>query len=181
MMTLIRFAAAAVILWLFAVPAGANLPGQEEAVSKLEAFSLVPPVNWVVNIEDANDRGMYAYIHMDGYTFETTPALMYIRLMDKMGVGVDEHLKADMEASRKQEANLSIHPFKIGKLQYAYAARKYLYGKKSCDYLCYVDPGKDDPSYLIFVLTTDYKHCDSYTEDFKSVLKSFHWRGKTDQ
>ncbi len=181
MMTLIRIAAAAVVLWCFAGPAGADLPGQQEAVSKLEAFSLVPPLNWVVNIEDANARGMYAYILMDGYTYETTPALIYIRLMDKMGSGVAEHLKADMESSKKEKTDVSFHPFKVGKLQYAYTSKKYLYGKKSCDYLCYVDPGKEDPSYLIFVLTTDYKHCDAYTEDFRSMLKSFHWRGKMDQ
>ncbi len=184
MMTLIRTAAAIVLCFLaVAATAETSTPpaGQQDQSGKLDSFSLVPPKKWKVNIDDANDRGMYAYMVMDEYTFETSPAIIYVRLMDKTDLGVDEHLKADMDDYRKKKIDVSFHPFKVGNLNYTYAARKYTFGKKSCDYVCYIDPGKNDQSYLIFVLTTDYEHCNSYTQEFRSVLKSFQWTAKPEQ
>ncbi len=180
-----RTMAAAVVLCFFAGLAGAEPPAlppdTKGAPSNMDSFSIVPPKKWTVNVEDAKNRGMYAYFLVGGYTYETSPAIIYIRLMDKMGLRVDEHLQADMNDSRKGNADVSFHPYKIGKMKYTAATRKYRYGKKSCDYLCYVDPGKGEPSYLIFVLTTDYKNCDTYTEDFRAMLESFQWTGMTKQ
>ncbi len=186
MKNFIRTTAAVAAFCFFAGLAIAEPPAtsprdQKDAAGAQDSFSLVPPKKWSVNIKDANARGMYAYMLMDGYTYETSPALIYVRIMDKMGVGVDEHLKEDMKESRKASPDVTFQPFKVDGLKYSYAAKKYTYGKTSCDYLCYVDPGKDEQTFLIFVLSSDYKNCGKYSEEFRTVLKSFVWGGTSGQ
>jgi hypothetical protein len=143
-----------------------------------DSFFISPPPDWIVEIDNAKARDMYAYFVMKGHTFETSPGVIYIRLMDKMGLAVSDHLTADMDHYRKNSAKVKFETFKVRDLHYTYAAKKYRIKDKSCDYVCYIDPDKEQQSYLIFVLTANEKNCSTYEGLFVDMLKSFSWGNK---
>jgi hypothetical protein len=95
-----------------------------------------------------------------------------------MGLTVSDHLKADMDYYRKDNAKVKFETFKVSGLHYTYAAKKYRLKDKSCDYVCYIDPDKEQQSYLIFVLTANEKNCSTYEGLFVDMLKSFSWGSK---
>jgi hypothetical protein len=105
----------------------------------------------------------------------TIAVFLLVRFMDKMGLAVSDHLKADMDYYRKNNIKVKFDRFSVDNLNYQYAAKKYRIEDKSCDYVCYIDPGRQEQSYLIFVLTTDIKHCSKYEGLFVNMLKSFSW------
>ena len=143
-----------------------------------DSFFISPPRDWTADIDDANARDLYAYFVIKGHTFETSPGVIYIRLMDKMGLAVSDHLMADMDYYRENTIKVKFDTFSPGELKYAYAAKKYRIKGKSCDYVCYIDPDKKQQSYLIFVLTADEKNCSTYEGVFVDMLKSFSWGNK---
>jgi len=182
-MNLMRALAVLLLVGSFAAPAFSESPATKPDELKTllkgkDSFSVTPPRDWTVDTEDANNRGMYAYFVMKGYTFDTSPGVIYIRLMDKTGLTVSDHLTADMDYYRKNEIKVKFEKFSAGKLAYTYAAKKYRIEDKSCDYVCYLDPDKKQQSYLIFVLTADVEHCGDYTKAFVDMLKSFSWGNK---
>lgn len=176
------------IFWaiLIAVSLASNTGAEPQAMEEgdmkallkgKDAFSVTPPQKWHANIEDANARGMYAYFVMDGYTYADSPGIIYIRVMDKLGQSVAQHLQADIDGYRKNKKDLKVERFTVSGLDYTHAAKKYVYGKTSCDYVCFIDPGKGELSYLVFVLTAEYKQCDTYKSEFETMVKSFVWNG----
>lgn len=140
-------------------------------------FIITEPKGWTVEIEDANARQLNAYFVMDGYTWDNSPGLIYIRVMDKQGLTVEEHLKADMKDYKNKNQSIQFKKYNVKGFRYHYASKNYLIGNKYCDYLCYADPGPDCKSYLIFVLTSNMKECGRFTDVFNTFLKSFTWGG----
>ncbi len=179
-MSLTRAITVLLLVGSMAAPAYADsLAGKQDDLKTMlkgkDSFFITPPRDWTVNTEDARDKGMYAYFFLKGYTFDTSPAIIYIRLMDKLGLTVADHLKSDMDYYRENNIKVKFDSFSVGELKYAYAAKKYRIEDKSCDYVCYIDPGKGQQSYLIFVLTADVRHCSDYRSAFVDMLKSFTW------
>ncbi len=46
-------------------------------------FLIREPDGWNVNIDDAAKRQLNAYFVMNGYSYASTPALIYVRVMNK--------------------------------------------------------------------------------------------------
>jgi hypothetical protein len=182
MKNLMKAIAVFLLVASMATPAFSESPAtkpddMKEMLKGKDSFFISPPRDWTVEIDDANAREMYAYFVLKGYTFETSPGVIYIRLMDKSGLTVADHLKADMDYYRK-DSKVKFETFKVHGLHYTYAAKRYRIKDKSCDYVCYIDPDKEQQSYLIFVLTANEKNCSKYEGVFVDMLKSFSWGNK---
>ncbi len=183
MKNLMRAIAVFLLVGSMAAPAFSESPAAKpddlkEMLKGKDSFFISPPRDWSVEIDDAKARDMYAYFVVKGYTFETSPGVIYIRLMDKTGLTVSDHLKADMDDYRKNAGKVKFETFNVRGLHYTYAAKKYRIKDKSCDYVCYIDPDKEQQSYLIFVLTANEKNCSTYEGLFVDMLKSFSWGNK---
>jgi hypothetical protein len=139
-------------------------------------FIISEPEDWTVNIEDANAKKLNAYFTINGYTYDNTPGLIYIRVLDKSGFSVEENLKADMDNFTKRKS-VKFNKFDVSDIQYHYAAMEYVIDNKTCDYLCYIDPGKEYKVYLIFVLSVEMKNSGKYIDVFQQLIKSFMWGG----
>jgi hypothetical protein len=139
-------------------------------------FMISEPDGWSVEINDANARKLNAYFVPHGYTFNNAPGVMYIRVLDKQGLTVEQHLAADGDDFKKRHS-VQFKKFNMHGIRYRYATRLDLIDNQYCDYLCYVDPGATYQSYLIFVLSADMKVCNKYTDLYRTFLKSFFWGG----
>jgi len=139
-------------------------------------FMITEPDGWKVEINDANARKLNAYFVPNGYAFNNSPGVMYIRVLDKQGLTVEQHLAADAEDFRKRHS-VQYKKFNVQGIKYQYVTRLDLIDNQYCDYLCYVDPGATYQSYLIFVLSADMKLCNKYTDLYRTFLKSFFWGG----
>lgn len=139
------------------------------------AFTITEPEGWTVNINDAVRKRLNAYFVIDGYTYENTPGLIYIRVLEKQGLTVDQHLQADMEEFRQKDIGVTFEEFFPPDISYPFASKKYLIDDRYSDYLCYVDPGEKYNCYVIFVLSSDLKQCSEYNDIYQEFLKSFSW------
>jgi hypothetical protein len=139
-------------------------------------FMVTEPKDWTVNIEDAANKHLNAYFTMNGYTYDNTPGLIYIRVLDKSGFSVEENLKVDMDDFAKRKS-VEFKKFEVPDVQYHYAAMEYLIDNKTSDYLCYIDPGNECKVYLIFVLSVEMKNSGKFIEIFQQLIKSFMWGG----
>ena len=139
------------------------------------AFTISEPEDWTVNINDAVRKSLNAYFVIDGYTYNNTPGLIYIRVLNKQGLTVEQHLKADMDKFSKKDMEVIFEEFTPPVISYHFASKKYRIGDRYCDYLCYVDPGDKSDYYVIFVLSSDMKQCSEYNDLYRQFLKSFFW------
>jgi len=140
-------------------------------------FIISEPEGWTVEIEDANARKLNAYFVLSGHTWDNSPGVIYIRVMDKECLTVKQHLEADMKNFKIKKQKIQFKRFDVKDIRYRHASKTYLIDNKYCDYLCYVDPGPEYRTYLIFVLSADMKACGKYTTIFRTFLKSFQWGG----
>ncbi len=90
---------------------------------------------------------------------------------------MEEHLQADIQESKLRAKSIQFMLSNVPDLRYHFASKNYLIDEQQCDYLCYVDPGKNYQSYLIFVLSTYLKNCSRCDDVFCKFLKSFSWGG----
>ncbi|MBN2241124.1 MAG: hypothetical protein JW793_00435 [Acidobacteria bacterium] len=139
------------------------------------AFTISEPEGWTVHIDDAAKKRLNAYFVVDGYSYDNTPGLIYIRVLKKQELTVEEHLKADMERFSQDDKGVVFEEFRPAGISYSFASKKYLFGDRYCDYLCYVDPGEKYNSYIIFVLSADMGNCSEYNDIYGQFLKSFFW------
>jgi hypothetical protein len=139
-------------------------------------FMIMEPDGWTAEINDANARKLNAYFVPEGHTFNNAPGVIYIRVLHKQGLTVEQHLAADAEDFKKRHS-VQFKKFKVDGIRYHNAARLDLIDNKYCDYLCYVDPGAFHQSYVIFVLSADMNVCNKYTDLYRTFLKSFLWGG----
>ena len=112
---------------------------------------------------------------MPGYNYNSSPVLIYIRVLDKNGRSVQKNLELDMEDFSKRKHKIDFFDFPIINLNYEYSSKKYLINDNQTDYLCYIDPDYASPNYVIFVLTGPTESCDKYLEKFQELIASFRW------
>ncbi len=138
-------------------------------------FALSEPKLWEGRTEDAGKYEVNVYFVQKGYNFNNAPCLMYARVLDKAGYSVKQSLEFDMEQYRGKDKKIKFYDFDVGKLDYEYASKIYEMSNGTTDYCAYIDPGKEIPLYLIFVLTGKKELVKQEKETFISLVKSFNW------
>jgi hypothetical protein len=145
------------------------------------SFMVSEPPGWKGISTDANKHQVNLYFPMPGYDINSSPVLIYARVMEKKGLTVKQSLEADMRDFSLRKKTVDFLDFPVGTLNYEYASKKYVINQDQVDYLCYIDPGPDSPYYAIFVITGPKGECDKYLNDFLSLLRSFKWLRVTSQ
>ena len=139
------------------------------------SFKVSEPPNWRGHTDDAGRYRLNAYFSLPGYDFNSSPAVMYIRVMKKGGLTVQKRLEADMADFAKRKQSIEFSDFAVENVNYQYAAKQYFINSTSIDYLCYIDPGESSPLYVIFVLSGPKELSGTYLADFKKLIQSFTW------
>ena len=118
---------------------------------------------------------MNAYFCLGKKKINKSPAIMHITVLGKGGDTIQQSLAIDMEDYRKKRKKLEFLESPINALAYEFAAKTYFYEDKTIDYVCYVDPDKNCPLFLAFVLHGPKEVSPKYEKDFISLVKSFFW------
>lgn len=139
------------------------------------SFTLSEPKLWEGNTQDASRYELNVYFVQKGYNFDNTPCLIYARVMDKGGYSIQQNLEYDMEQYRGKDKKIKFFDFNMGRLDYDYASKIYDLSNGLNDYCVYIDPGKEVPLYLIFVLSGKKEIVKQEKETFISLIKSFKW------
>ncbi|MDR3564780.1 MAG: hypothetical protein P4N59_25575 [Negativicutes bacterium] len=141
-------------------------------------FSVAEPSQWRGYTEDTHKYRLNAYFSLPGYNFDTSPAVMYIRVLAKSDNSVEQSLASDMRDFALRKRSLVFSDLAVEGLSYRYAAKQYLIDNRDVDYLCYVDPGEEWPAYVIFVLSGPTGVSPGYLGDFQALVRSFQWGGE---
>ncbi len=142
------------------------------------ACKVTEPSGWEGITNDASRNKVNVYFRMPGYDFNSSPALMYIRVLAKNGLTVAQHLQADMNNFSTRKKKIAFEEFDIPGLKYTYAAKKYIINDDQIDYLCYIDPGEKFPLYAILVLTASRDLAEKNRDVFLYLVRSFFWMGE---
>lgn len=143
------------------------------------SFMVTEPPGWTGITSDANRYQVNLYFPMPGYDLNSSPVLMYARVLEKSGITVKRSLELDMLDFTKRKKSIEFLEFPVGSLNYEYASKKYVIDQNQVDYLCYIDPGPATPYYVIFVLTGPNGECEKYLNDFLALIRSFKWLNMT--
>lgn len=139
------------------------------------SFKVTEPSGWQGITSDANKYQVNLYFPMPGQDYNSSPVLMYVRVLNKNGHTVKKNLELDMDDFSKRKQKIEFLEFPVSNLDYEYASKKYLINDNQIDYLCYIDPAFASPNYVIFVLTGPKESCDNYLATFQDLLESFRW------
>jgi hypothetical protein len=139
------------------------------------SFWVIEPEGWLCHTEDAFRYTMNAYFCLGKKKINKSPAIMHITVLGKGGDTIQQSLAIDMEDYRKKRKKLEFLESPINALAYEFAAKTYFYEDKTIDYVCYVDPDKNCPLFLAFVLHGPKEVSPKYEKDFISLVKSFFW------
>lgn len=167
------------VLLLFRVPAGQTAQDTKEIRVDGKNFRFVvhEPDTWKVEIEDAKVKGLNAYFTLHGYSWKNSPAIIYIRVMEKYYRDIKMHLSSDMDLYKNDKRKILFKDFQIAGVKYKNYTKQYIINDTTCDYVCYLDPGTEIDTYLIFVLAERENNCGKYVAVFQSMLHSFSWGG----
>jgi hypothetical protein len=141
------------------------------------SFWVVEPKGWVCHTEDAYRYQLNAYFCLGKKTFNKSPVVMHISVHSRGGNTLQQKLDSDIEDYKKQHKKLELQEFPIGELAYEFLSKKYIYDEKTIDYVCFLDPHKDSPLFLVFVLNGPKEESPKYEKDFLALIKSFFWQG----
>jgi len=139
------------------------------------SFWVIEPEGWLCHTEDAFRYRMNAYFCLGKKKISKSPAIMHITVLDKGGETVQQSLAFDIANYKKNSKTLEFLESPIDALAYEYAAKTFLIDDKTLDYVCFVDPDKSSPLYLVFVLHGPKEESPRYEKDFVSLVKSFFW------
>jgi hypothetical protein len=139
------------------------------------AFKVSEPTGWKGVVNDATRNNVNIYFRLPGYDFDSSPALMYIRILSKNGLPVSKLLQADMDDFSKRKKKIAFEEFDIPGLKFEYAAQKYLINNDQIDYLCYIDTNEQSSIFAVLVLTAPSELAEKYREDFVYLVRSFSW------
>jgi hypothetical protein len=140
-------------------------------------FNVKEPTGWTGHTEDAYRYRVNAYFCLGKKTFIKSPVVMHIRINSKRGDTLQQIINSDIADYRKQHKKLELQEFPINELGYEVLSKKYSYDDKTIDYVCLLDPDKDSPLYLVFVLNGPKEESPKYEKDFLSLIRSFSWLG----
>jgi len=93
-------------------------------------FMIKEPDGWTEEINDANARQLNAYFVPNGQTWNNASSVIYIRVLDKQGLTVEQHLEADTEDFRKK-GSVQFKKFDVKDIRYRYATSLYLIGSST--------------------------------------------------
>lgn len=139
------------------------------------SFMVSEPSGWSGVTADANRYQVNIYFPMPGYDLNSSPVLMYGKVLEKNGNTMKENLKLDMLDFSNRKKSIEFLDYSIGNLNYEYASKKYIINHNQVDYLCYIDPGSTYPYYVIFVLTGPKGVCENHLDAFLTLTHSFKW------
>lgn len=137
------------------------------------SFSVIEPDNWHCFTEDAAKYSLNAYFCYNNTNWQTSEAIIYISVSPKGNYSVSEHLKADMKRY-SEKVKVEFIDFPINVFKYTFASKTYLYNELR-EYLCYVDPSKESPVYIIFVLSGRKDISIKHETTFINLINSFSW------
>jgi hypothetical protein len=143
------------------------------------SFSVTEPGDWHCYTEDAYRYKLNAYFLLGKATVHDFLAIMHIRVESKDEDTVQKCLAYDMDKFSKQVKKIEFLEFDLGNLKYEYASKIYLMDDKIVDYVCYIDPYKESPMHLVFVLHGPKEESKKFEKDFASLIKSFSWMTAT--
>jgi hypothetical protein len=132
------------------------------------SFKVTEPSGWYGVTANANRYMVNVYFPQPGHDYNSSPVLMYVRVMNKNGNTVQRNLELDMDDFSQRKKKVEVFDYTVNNLNYEYAAKKYIINDNQTDYLCYIDPAADSPNYVIFVLTGPKDTCDNYLVAFVS-------------
>ncbi len=139
------------------------------------AFKVSEPTGWKGVVNDATRNTVNIYFCLPGYNFDSSPALMYIRILARNGLTVAQHLQADMNDFSNRKKKIAFEEFDIPGLKLEYAAKKYLINDDQTDYLCYIDTNAESSIFAVIVLTAPKDLAEKYRDDFIYMARSFSW------
>lgn len=139
------------------------------------SFMVSEPAGWTGITSDVNKYQVNLYFPMAGYDINSSPVLMYVRVLEKNGNTVKKSLEFDMLDYSQRKKRIEFLEFPVGTLNYDYASKKYLINQDQVDYLCYIDPAPASPYYVIMILTGPKGECDNYLDNFLYLVRSFKW------
>lgn len=140
-------------------------------------FGVMEPKGWLCHTEDAYRHHVNAYFCIGKKSFKKSPAIMHISVYGKGGNSIQQSISFDIENYKKHSKTLDLQEFLIEGSNYELVSKKYIIDDKKADYVCFLDPGKDSPLYLIFVLHGPKEESAKYEKDFVSLVKSLLWMG----
>ena len=140
-------------------------------------FGVIEPKGWLCHTEDAYRYQVNAYFCIGKKNYKKSPAIMHISVYDKGGDSIQQSISFDIENYKKHSKTLDLQEFLIEGSNYELVSKKYVIDDKTADYVCFLDPGKDSPLYLIFVLHGPKEESAKYETDFVSLVKSLRWMG----
>ena len=120
---------------------------------------------------------MNAYFCLGKESFNNSPVVMHITINSKRGDTLQQIINSDIADYKKRHQKLELQEFPINELGYEVLSKKYSYDEKTIDYVCILDPNKDSPFYLVFVLNGPKEESPKYEKDFLSLIRSFSWLG----
>jgi len=140
-------------------------------------FGVIEPKGWLCHTEDAYRYHMNAYFCLGKNNIDNSPAIMHISVYGKGRDTIQQSLAFDIENYKKHHKKVELQEFPISELAYESVSKIFAYDKKTVDYVCFLDPDKDSPLYLIFVLHGPKNVSHNYEKDFLSLIRSLKWFG----
>lgn len=140
-------------------------------------FNVKEPTGWTGHTEDAYRYRVNAYFCLGKKSFNKSPVVMHITINSKRGDTLQQIINSDIADYKKRHKKLELQEFPISELGYEVLSKKYSYDENTIDYVCILDPNKDSPFYLVFVLNGPKEESPQYEKDFLSLIRSFSWLG----
>jgi hypothetical protein len=140
-------------------------------------FNVKEPTGWTGHTEDAYRYRVNAYFCLGKKSFNKSSVVMHITINSKRGDTLQQIINSDIADYKKRHQKLELQEFPISELGYEVLSKKYSYDEKTIDYVCILDPNKDSPFYLVFVLNGPKEESPKYEKDFLSLIRSFSWLG----
>lgn len=137
-------------------------------------FKVNQPENWRCYSDGASKLGYNAYFCIEDCDYNSSPAIMYVKVIAKDGYSVEERLEENMKEIKNEFPEVQFKEFSFAEVKNNYSAKLYCYNKK-CEYLCYLEPkGKLESSkYVIIGLSGPEEISPNYEADFIKLVQSF--------
>ena len=166
-----------ILLFFLAATVGSSQMDQLLIFGNGWMFNVKEPTGWTGHTEDAYQYHVNIYFCLGKKTFSKSQVVMHISVNSKRGETLQQKMDYDIAYYKKQHKKIELQEFPMGELAYEVLSKKYTYDEKTIDYVCFLDPDKDSPLYLVFVLNGPKEDSPKYEQDFLSLIRSLSWLG----